>query len=104
MEGGGHMLRFEEVAPDARLQYLDLLLVGDEDPAMLQRYLHQDYCGMSVWCTPRNIRICWWVPEMLILIIFGFICAAGFDLIRFASIFLMNIVSRFMLMACDYRT
>ena len=39
MEGGGHMLRFEEVAPDARLQYLDLLLVGDEDPAMLQRYL-----------------------------------------------------------------
>lgn len=33
------MLRFEEVAPDARLQYLDLLLVGDEDPAMLQRYL-----------------------------------------------------------------
>ncbi|KMO65180.1 GNAT family acetyltransferase, partial [Lacticaseibacillus rhamnosus] len=32
------MLRFEEVAPDARLQYLDLLLVGDEDPAMLQRY------------------------------------------------------------------
>lgn len=33
------MLKFEEVAPEARIQYLDLLLVGDEDPAMLSRYL-----------------------------------------------------------------
>ncbi|RXT20681.1 GNAT family N-acetyltransferase [Lacticaseibacillus chiayiensis] len=33
------MLKFQEVAPEARIQYLDLLLVGDEDPAMLRRYL-----------------------------------------------------------------
>lgn len=33
------MLRFVKVAPEARLHYLDLLLIGDEDPNMLRRYL-----------------------------------------------------------------
>ena len=33
------MLRCVKVAPEARLHYLDLLLIGDEDPNMLRRYL-----------------------------------------------------------------
>ena len=57
------MLRFEEVAPGRKTQYLDLLLVGDEDPAMLQRYL-----GAGTLLRPLisrcRLALPWWWRSM----------------------------------------